>query len=539
MTADPHSPALGDLVRALTALDYGRPLLMRTLGRSGWADAMAGSPGGALWHLHNGENAENTAERDVLITEAFFLREPVERQALEGVFGVELINDLTAAGVLAPENFEAVTSATASGQVRARVDIRPVSHDVHQRAGSEILVASDPDASLERTTPGEDHVPGVGQAPLTLLNQVPSGPVTRLLDLGTGSGILALTLDAEETVATDVHERALGFARASSRSLPGATGGGADGRIDWRAGNWFEPVTGESFDRIVSNPPFVVGPAIDAQVYRDSGLMLDDASRTVVQGAAAHLAPGGTAHVLGAWTTTLSESPSARVAGWLPDEGIRAWIIQRDDVPPSTYVRTWTQDASVDLRSVEGRRRTMRWLDYFAEHDITSIGMGYVHLQRIDGPSEVTFETVGTPDLGYFGDEVAEYFVRSDWLARQDSAAILASRFQVRPGLARETVELPVSSAGELELPGFQQEVIRLTRTDGPGFSHDVDAPLSAIIGGLSPVGLALGDVAELYSTVNDLDDDELAQALVPLVVDLVRHGMILPAELVDSGARA
>jgi methylase of polypeptide subunit release factors len=528
---DADAPCLGDLVLALAAMDYGTPLLLRSLGRQGHAEALAGNPGGADWHVENRATAEggSVAPRDVLITRAFFLRMPVDRDDLARVLGTSLVDDLFTAGVLS-----AAPDTAGPTAVRSQVDVRPVAHGAHRPDGSETLVVSDPDASLEARVPRADHVPGVGQAPLTLLNQIPSTPAGRLLDLGTGSGVLAMVLDADETVATDIHHRALGFARASQRSV-------ADRTIDWRQGSWFEPVSGEEFDRIVSNPPFVVGPPLDGQIYRDSGLDLDDATRTVVQGAVKHLSPGGTAHMLGAWATSLAESAASRVAGWIPAEGIRAWIVQRDEVTPSFYVRTWTADASVDLRTEAGQAQVRRWLDYLSSRDIARIGMGYVHLQRIDGPSEVTFEVVDSPDLGYFGDEVAEYFTRAEWLAHQDAEDILDSRFQLRPGLARENVGLAQSgTAGDEGTdprtdPGFRPETIRITRTDGPGFSHDIDEALSSVLAGLAPHGLSLRDVAGLYCAVNDLDDDEFTRALVPLIVDLVRHGMVLPTALLED----
>ncbi|MEY8565337.1 methyltransferase [Corynebacteriaceae bacterium 7-707] len=523
-TADPGSPCLGELVRALAAMDYGSALLLRSLGREGHAEALAGNPAGACWHLdrRTGPGEDGAPARESLLTRAFFLRMPVDRDDLARLLGTSLVDELCTAGVLSESRREG-----APATVRSQVDVRPVAHPVHRADGGEALVVSDADASLEDRNPGADHVPGVGQAPLTLLNQVPSTPVGRLLDLGTGSGVLALTVDAWQTVATDVHDRALDFARASHRSV-------TDRTVDWRTGSWFDPVEGEKFDRIISNPPFVVGPAEDGQIYRDSGLRLDDATRTVVQGAAEHLAHGGTAHLLGAWATSLSESAASRVAGWIPAEGIRAWVIQRDEVSPSVYVRTWTADASLDLRTPAGQTRVRRWLDYLDDNGVTRIGMGYVHMQRIDGPSEVTFEVLDSPDLGFVGDEVGEYFVRAGWLAQRDAGEILDARFQVRPGLARENVEVARTDGDE---PGFREAVVRLTRTDGPGFSHDIDDALSSVVAGLSPHGLNLRDVAGLYCAVNDLDEEEFTDALVPLVVDLVRHGMVLPAELLEEEA--
>lgn len=527
MAVDADAPCLGDLVLALTAMDYGTPLLLRCLGRQGHTEALSGNPGGAEWHLDNRVTAEagSVFPRDVLLTRAFFLRRPVDRGELAQVIGATLVDELLTADALS-------TESEVSGRtlVRSQVDVRPVAHSAHRADGTEALVVSDPDSSLEARTPRPDHVPGVGHAPLTLLNQVPSTPAGRLLDLGTGSGVLAMIVDADETVATDIHDRALGFARASQRSV-------VDRTIDWRAGSWFEPVSGEEFDRIVSNPPFVVGPPADGQIYRDSGLELDDATRTVVEGAVKHLSPGGTAHLLGAWATSLSESAADRVAGWVPAEGIRAWIVQRDEVTPSFYVRTWTADGSVDPRTDAGQAHVRRWLDYLGSRDITRIGLGYVHLQRIDGPSEVTFEVVDAPDLGYFGDEVAEYFARAQWLAHQDADGILDNRFQLRPGLARENVEVSRSglTGDPATEPGFRPEIIRITRTDGPGFSHEIDEALSSVLAGLSPHGLNLRDVAGLYCAVNDLDEDEFTEALVPLIVDLVRHGMVLPTTLLEG----
>ncbi len=79
--------------------------------------------------------------------------------------------------------------------------------------------------------------------------------VDTALDLGTGCGIQALHLDAHcgSIVATDTNPRALALAAATATLN--------DMTWDLRAGSLFEPVAGERFDLIVSNPPFVVGAA--------------------------------------------------------------------------------------------------------------------------------------------------------------------------------------------------------------------------------------------------------------------------------------
>ncbi len=85
----------------------------------------------------------------------------------------------------------------------------------------------------------------------------------RVLDLGTGSGAIAISLalarpDAQ-VVATDVSEPALGVARENARRL------GA--QVTFLQGDWWEavePLAGTRFDLIVSNPPYI--PARDAHL---------------------------------------------------------------------------------------------------------------------------------------------------------------------------------------------------------------------------------------------------------------------------------
>jgi release factor glutamine methyltransferase len=81
--------------------------------------------------------------------------------------------------------------------------------------------------------------------------EVPFGTV---LDLGTGSGCILLTLLLERPDAlglgVDLSAAALAVAEANRRDL------GLDGRAELRLGNWFAPVD-RAFGLIVSNPPYI------------------------------------------------------------------------------------------------------------------------------------------------------------------------------------------------------------------------------------------------------------------------------------------
>src|SRR5437660_1567412 len=86
------------------------------------------------------------------------------------------------------------------------------------------------------------------------LAQEPIGTGTRVLDLCTGSGLLALTAalrGASTVVAVDVSRRAVLSAQLNA-SLNGVT-------VRALRGDLFAPVRGRRFDLIVSNPPYVPG----------------------------------------------------------------------------------------------------------------------------------------------------------------------------------------------------------------------------------------------------------------------------------------
>jgi len=87
----------------------------------------------------------------------------------------------------------------------------------------------------------------------TALSLIPAGTVQRVVDLGTGSGAVALSLARErahwEVHATDLSAPALEVAKENARR-------NGLGRVQFHQGCWTEPLAGK-FDLVVSNPPYV------------------------------------------------------------------------------------------------------------------------------------------------------------------------------------------------------------------------------------------------------------------------------------------
>ena len=120
----------------------------------------------------------------------------------------------------------------------------------------------------------------------------------RILDLGTGSGIVAIALALEcraaSVVAVDLSPAAISVARDNAGRLAAA--------VDFRQGDWFAPVAGERFDLIVANPPYVAagdphltrdGLPFEPQLALTAGADGLACIRRIVAGAPDHLKPGG------------------------------------------------------------------------------------------------------------------------------------------------------------------------------------------------------------------------------------------------------
>ena len=440
------------------------------------------------------------------LTRLWLLQAPVPVSSVEAALP-GLLDRLCAAGLL----------ERSVGEVRARLDVRPYATE-----DRDLWVVSDLTPGLDGlpNRVARDHVLGISSAATSLAQLTVREPVGRALDLGTGCGVQALHLAAHaaEVVATDVNQRALRLTRFNIDLNVG--GGGLDAaagaRMSVREGSFFEGLSGEQFDLVATNPPFVISPATGEQlVYRDSGLPGDRVVEHIVSTLPRHLTLGGTAQVLANWMIHRDHPWEERLAGWIHD--CDAWVVQREVVDLPTYVELWLKDAGVH-GTPDYHRRYDTWLAWFEEQGAEGVGFGWINLRR----TEVAEPTVRLESWPYdveqpIGPEVHSFFERTAALRTRSDEDLLAARLVARVDLRQETYGAPGAADPE-EIVLRQQRGLRRAR--------QVDTVEAALVGACDGE-LSLEQILGALGSLLEQEAGELRASYLPVVRELVAEGFL------------
>lgn len=448
----------------------------------------------------------------------FLLGRPVDAADLADAFPALGVDGAVALGLV---------GGTGGGRYSAAVDLRPYSFvDAHGQV--DWWIVSDlGELALGHALP-VDHVLGVGGASTTLSGLMLQNPVDRVLDLGTGCGIQAMhaSRHANHVVATDISERALELA-ALNVELNGIEG------VEFRLGSLFEPVEGETFDHIVSNPPFVITPraeGVPEYEYRDGGMVGDALVEAVVRSGGSYLAPGGVAQFLANWEYRGDGAGDAfeRVSGWIDASAVPvdAWVIERDVEDAARYAETWIRDGGTRHGTDAFDSLTSAWLDDFEQRNVRSVGFGYVLLRRpIAGETtlrrlERRHGALGSNEAGlgvHLGDSLAAH----DWQAALGDEAFASHRYAVAGDVTEE----------RHFWPGDDAPTAMLLRQGG-GFGRTVqgDTGLIALVGACDGE-LSVAAIVAALAQLLEVDEGALSAELVPAVRALVVDGFLVPVE--------
>ncbi len=230
----------------------------------------------------------------------------LDRAALYGRTAEELASG-------AVERFETLLAERMGGRPMAQIIGRREFHSLEFEITDEVLVPR-PETELLVEIVRED-VRAKGGNP-------------RILDLGTGSGAVAVALarilPESQVVASDISHAALAVARRNAAGM-------APGRVRFVQGSWYGPLDGRRFDAIACNPPYVESALCGEQpLCFEPRQALDGGPdglrqlRLAIAGAPAHLNRGGMLAV------EHGAEQGAPVRSLMRSAGLKAAITHRD-----------------------------------------------------------------------------------------------------------------------------------------------------------------------------------------------------------------
>ncbi|HZX06097.1 DUF7059 domain-containing protein [Kribbella sp.] len=454
----------------------------------GVAERLGAQANAALARNETAPAVRRTSSGDALDTmvRLFLLQRPVPETLVDKAFpGV----DLVALGIV----------ERSGGEVKALLDLRPFADGER-----EWWVIADLTPGLDgvREPMRPDYVLGISSASLSLIQLTVPIAAERSLDIGTGCGIQSLLLAdrVKHLTATDVNPRALRLARAT------AALNHVD--LDVRDGSLYEPVKGERFELIVSNPPYVISPPGGELTYRETGFVGDGVVEQLVRRAPEHLTDGGWCQLLANWTCVRGEDWQDRVATWTTDRA--AWAVQREQLDTSEYVELWLRDAGLH-GSPEYTSRYDEWMRYLDQHDVEAIGMGWITLHNVPG----TLDAEAWP-----------------YEIERPIGPHVLHRFERREGLPKDLTGLHLRVADDViqettGRPGAEDPAtIVLRRQRGMRRAEQVDTVLAGFVGACDG-DLSTGQILAALADLTDRPVVDVLSDYLPQVRNLVVEGFL------------
>ena len=425
---------------------------------------------------------ERRPEPAAVLARLFAYQARVPIGAVAGLLGGSLTEILVGAGVLSARD----------GGVEGRLRLIPFEG---------LLVLSDPPEA------GPEAVMGPGPTTVTLARLVPRS-AGAVLDVGCGAGTLALLAAARgatRAVGVDLSARAVALARVNARLNASPA--------EFRAGDLLEPVGGERFDLVVSQPPYVPLPAgVSPTIYLHGGARGDELAVRFAAAFPPVLSPGGRAVLL--FDAPAGGAPiHARLRAALAGAPVDLVVLAAPG--PSADLQAVAYAAVAEPGLGDGYREALRrYRDHLESLGAAAFTRALVVLRPADRPDGRFTVELPVPGLAGVGAEAIERHLAALDLASAPEAALLRAR--VRP-------------AAEVRLreerrPGPAEEAAQHAVRFEPGYVgtdrqvSEVGAFLLAALARSASVEAAVGELAE--ATGGTIDEAR------PVAVDFVREGL-------------
>lgn len=474
-------PELTDVREFRAFLDdhgYDSATLTQTLGR-------ARPPAAGEQQQMFDDSREITAAN--VLVRLFLLGAPIDAATFEEFIPASLRSLLVRNGL---------TQST-GGMVSGQVVIIPV---------DDLLFASDAFHMLESDQAAEFVLPASTHSANFLRLMTMRDPVNTTLDLGCGCGIHALfaARHSDTVVATDISSRAIAYTRFNAMLNDISN-------IEYREGNLFAPVSGQTFDLIISNPPFVISPS-ESFVYRDNAMELDTFCGVLVGEAPAYLNDGGYLQMLCEWVEVDGEPWQERIAGWI--RGCDAWILHTAPIAPTAYVQQRNSDISIDG---EQSGAPEGWAAYFDKHRVRAVHPGVLTLRRRNAENWIHVQNLPGDVVAPAGQAVIDGIEAVDFLEACDDDSLLDALLTLAEQLSAEQME------SDGKVTGIYLKLNNALATDA-----EIDGPVAAFLnlfGGQRTVR----DCIKEFAATTDADAKQLQNDLLTIIRVFVSRGFLVP----------
>ena len=309
-----------------------------------------------------------------------------------------------------------------------------------------------------------DYVMGLSPSTITVANLGVRGPMGDYLDLGTGSGFLAMlaAAESERVVAIDLNERAVAMARFNME-LNRLT------NVECLHGDMFAPVQNRKFDSILTNPPYVISPDEKFQ-FMDSSLGGEEFCKQLARKAPELLNDGGWFQMTFNWTEREGVEWTDQLTTWFEGTGCDAWVLRFERDDPDSYATAWIRQSLGDDPALYEERYSV-WMKYFEELDIEAVSMGFVTM-RLAPKSRNWIDIEDAPGVpqGSAGEQIRRVFNSRDHLASMSDDDLMAAVPIIAPGTRLEQIWVS-------EEERLTQGAFRVLQTEGLPYWGQIDRP--------------------------------------------------------------
>ena len=365
---------------------------------------------------------------------------------------------------------------------------------------------------------GGDAAMGASETTVELCRAAyPAGHADRALEVGCGAGTVALVLAQRcgRVLATDLNGRALDIARVNA-ALNGIE------NVEFRQGDAFAPAGHDTFDLVVSQPPFVSRPegARDAS-YLYGGTRGDELPLRLLRSVCAHLAPAGRAVLLVQWPDTGGEPVEESVRRAISCDDARVLLL-RYAPTDLDYQCAMYSSAEAAAGGEPFARRFAIWRDHLGALGVRQLQSTLIAIQRDPNVRAWTAAVDVPPECS---DAVTsariDSLIAAHNLANSEDGELLEATLRVPRGVvfAKEyTVDEPRVSSIIARLP-----------EENLGQSLEL-SEASLLLISLASEAETVSAAIEKFASRRSIGIPQAAEQMLPAIREALRLGVLRPS---------